>query len=85
MSPERKPAAFGDIRGWIKALDAAGEVQRVEAEVDWDIELGTIARLAQGAGTGPAVLFSNIKDYNAPTRAAARSSPAACRARAASP
>src|SRR5580693_7933296 len=68
MSPDRKPVAFGDIRGWIKALDAAGEVQRVEAEVDWDIELGTIARLAQGAGTGPAVLFSNIKDYGANAR-----------------
>ncbi len=68
MSTERKPVAFGDIRGWIKALDGAGELQRVEAEVDWDIELGTIARLAQGAGTGPAVLFSNIKDYGANAR-----------------
>ena len=68
MSTERKPVAFGDIRGWIKALDAAGELQRVEAEVNWDIELGTIARLAQGAGTGPAVLFNNIKDYGANAR-----------------
>jgi UbiD family decarboxylase len=68
MSPERKPVAFGDIRGWIKALDNAGELQRVEAEVDWDIELGTVARLAQGAGTGPAVLFNNIKDYGANAR-----------------
>ena len=65
---ERKPVAFGDLRGWIKALDGAGELQRVEAEVDWDIELGTIARLAQGAGTGPALLFSNIRDYGANAR-----------------
>src|ERR1700749_2991309 len=68
MNTERKPVAFGDLRGWIKALDQANELQRVTAEVDWNIELGTIARLAQGAGTGPAVLFSNIRDYGANAR-----------------
>src|SRR5262249_48009618 len=65
---ERKPVAFGDLRGWIGALDAAGELQRINAEVDWNIELGTIARLAQGAGTGPALLFGNIRDYGANAR-----------------
>ena len=65
---ERKPVAFGDLRGWIAALDAAGELQRINAEVDWNIELGTIARLAQGAGTGPALLFGNIRDYGANAR-----------------
>jgi 4-hydroxy-3-polyprenylbenzoate decarboxylase len=68
MITERKPIAFGDLRGWMKALDAAGEIQKIEAEVDWNIELGTIARLAQGPGTGPAVLFSNIRDYGANAR-----------------
>jgi 4-hydroxy-3-polyprenylbenzoate decarboxylase len=68
MITERKPIAFGDLRGWMKALDAAGEMQRIEAEVDWNIELGTIARLAQGPGTGPAVLFGNIRDYGANAR-----------------
>src|SRR5215470_13564928 len=68
MTSERKPVAFGDLRGWIKALDGAGELQRIDAEVDWNIELGTIARLAQGAGTGPALLFGNIRDYGANAR-----------------
>ena len=68
MTPERKPVAYGDLRGWLNALDEAGELQRVDAEVDWNIELGTIARLAQGAGTGPAVLFNNIRDYGANAR-----------------
>jgi 4-hydroxy-3-polyprenylbenzoate decarboxylase len=68
MVGERKPVAFGDLRGWIKALDGAGELQRIKAEVDWNIELGTIARLAQGAGTGPALLFGNIRDYGANAR-----------------
>src|SRR3974377_760 len=65
---ERKPVAFGDLRGWIAALDRAGELQRIDAQVDWNVELGTIARLAQGAGTGPALLFGNIRDYGANAR-----------------
>ncbi len=67
MTPKRKPVAYGDMRGWLKALETAGELREINGEVDWNIELGTIARLAQGAGTGPALLFNNIKDYNAPT------------------
>src|SRR5437899_3086358 len=66
MASERKPVAFGDMRGWMQALAAAGELHEIDAQVDWNIELGTISRLAQGAGTGPALLFNNIKDYNTP-------------------
>jgi UbiD family decarboxylase len=64
---ERKPVAFGDLRGWIAALKAHGELHEIDAEVDWNIELGTIMRLAQGPGTGKALLFNNIKDYNKPS------------------
>src|SRR5262245_1525641 len=64
MTQERKPVAFGDLRSWMKALKTAGELREVDAEVDWNIELGTIMRLAQGPGTGPALLFNNIKDYS---------------------
>src|SRR5579864_3605356 len=64
MAVERKPVAYEDLRGWIKALAAAGEIAEIDAEVDWNIELGTVMRLAQGAGDGPALLFNNIKDYN---------------------
>src|ERR1700752_3280728 len=64
---ERKPVAFGDLRGWISALKAQGELHEIDAEVDWNIELGTIMRLAQGPGTGRALLFNNIKGYNKPT------------------
>ena len=64
MSVQHNPTAFGDMRGWIEALEAAGELHEIDAEVDWNVELGTIMRLAQGPGTGPALLFNNIKDYN---------------------
>ncbi|MGH6737790.1 MAG: UbiD family decarboxylase domain-containing protein, partial [Bradyrhizobium sp.] len=61
---ERKPIAFGDMRNWMKALNAAGDLREIDAEVDWNVELGTVVRMAQGTGNGPALLFSNIKDYN---------------------
>jgi 4-hydroxy-3-polyprenylbenzoate decarboxylase len=54
------------MRRWIDALRAEDELHEVKAEVDWNTELGTIVRMAQGPGTGPALLFSNIKDYNKP-------------------
>ena len=68
MISERKPTAFGDLRGWMQALDAAGELQAIDAEVDWNVELGTITRLAAGPGTGPALVFNNIRDYGANSR-----------------
>jgi len=61
---KRDKAAFVDLSGWIEALRKAGELQAIDAEVDWDVELGTIIRMAQGKGDGPALLFNNIKDYN---------------------
>ncbi len=64
MSIERKPVAFGDLRGWIDALKKQDEIREVNSEVDWNVELGTVMRLAQGTGDGPALLFNNIKDYN---------------------
>src|ERR1700741_2204361 len=66
MAVERKPVAFGDLRGWVAALKAQGELHEIDAEVDWNIDPGTIMRLAQGPGTGKALLFNNIKDYNKP-------------------
>src|SRR5258707_12354981 len=68
MSIERKSVAYGDLRGWIEALHAAGEIREIDAEVDWNIEIGTVMRLAQGAGEGPALVFNNIKDYGANAR-----------------
>ncbi len=55
---------FGGLRGWIDHLRQQGELMTIDAEVNWDRELGTIARKAFGNGDGPALLFRNIKDYN---------------------
>ncbi len=56
---------FGDLRGWIECLRSQGELHEIDAQVDWDVELGTITRKANGSGKGPALLFRNIKDYAA--------------------
>ncbi|NQU72529.1 MAG: UbiD family decarboxylase, partial [Rhodospirillales bacterium] len=57
------PRDFVDLRGWIDALIQEGELHQVDAEVDWNCELGTIARKTFGNGDGPALLFNNVKGY----------------------
>src|SRR5262245_24425002 len=53
---------FLDMRQWIALLESKGELRRVTAEVDWDREVGAIARRVLEA-KGPALLFENIKGY----------------------
>jgi len=62
--------AYYDLREWIAALDRAGELKRVTAEVDPILEITDIADRASklrnsrwGAG-GPALLFENVKGYS---------------------
>jgi 4-hydroxy-3-polyprenylbenzoate decarboxylase len=50
------------LRSWLDQLDAAGQLRRITAQVDWDQEIGALARVNLALG-GPALLFENIKDY----------------------
>src|SRR3989338_6369855 len=54
--------AFKDIRDFISRLEAEVEVQRMEQEVDWNLEVGAITRRSNEAGL-PAPLFQKIKGY----------------------
>src|SRR5438128_11141800 len=54
--------SFVDMREWITRLDTEGELRRIKAEVDWDREMGAIARRVLEK-KGPALLFENIKGY----------------------
>ncbi len=63
--------AFNDLREWISALDRAGELKRVRAEVDPVLEITEIAdRVSKGAARkygkpgGPALLFENVRGGN---------------------
>jgi UbiD family decarboxylase len=53
---------FKDLRDWIEILEVEGECKRIEAEVDWELEIGAIVRRVSGQ-EGPALLFENIKGY----------------------
>ncbi len=54
--------AFNDLREWINRLEEEGELARVKADVDWDLEIGGITQEIFDKD-GPALLFENIKDY----------------------
>jgi 4-hydroxy-3-polyprenylbenzoate decarboxylase len=49
-----------DLRDWIGALEKAGELVRVRAQVDPHLEITEIADRAMKSG-GPALLFTNVK------------------------
>ena len=60
---------YESLRDWIKALDKAGELKRITAEVSPILEMAEIADRAakSGKGTakagGPALLFENVTGY----------------------
>ena len=62
--------AYQDLREWISALDRAGELKRIKAEVDPILEITEVTdrvskwgpRGSHGPG-GPALLFENVKGH----------------------
>jgi 4-hydroxy-3-polyprenylbenzoate decarboxylase len=58
---------FDDLRQWIAALDRAGELKRIQTEVDPILEIAEItdrvSKQKTGKPGGPALLFQNIKGH----------------------
>jgi phenyl-phosphate phosphatase/carboxylase subunit beta len=54
-----------DLRDYIARCEQEGELQRIKAEVDWNLELSHIAKLNEER-KGPALLFENVKGYKTP-------------------
>ncbi|MBW2344948.1 MAG: phenylphosphate carboxylase subunit beta [Deltaproteobacteria bacterium] len=54
-----------DLRDFIAICEKEGELHRIKAEVDWDLELSHIAKLNEEK-KGPALLFENVKGYDWP-------------------
>ena len=58
---------FDDLRQWIAALDRAGELKRIQTEVDPILEIAEITDRVSKSRTGklggPALLFQNIKNH----------------------
>src|SRR5438552_14877847 len=58
-------AAPADLRAWIALLEREGELVRVSAEVDPELEITEINDRVVKAG-GPALLFENVKGSSHP-------------------
>ncbi len=60
--------AYKDIRAWVAALEAEGQLARIQEEVNWKFELGAVLRRTWDiyGDASPALLFENIKGYKAP-------------------
>src|SRR5438093_10322721 len=54
-----------DLRSWIARLEREGELVRITAEVDPDLEITEITDRTVKAG-GPALLFENVKGSKHP-------------------
>ncbi|MFQ6130907.1 MAG: menaquinone biosynthesis decarboxylase [Armatimonadota bacterium] len=57
--------AYRDLREFIERLEAAGELRRIGAEVDPELEVAEIANRVVKAG-GPALLFENVRGHTVP-------------------
>src|SRR4051794_41886357 len=53
-------APTGDLRAWIALLEREGELVRIAAQVDPELEITEIVDRTVKAG-GPALLFENVK------------------------
>ena len=57
--------AYDDLRAFISRLEEQGELHRVKAQVDWNLELSAVMRKIFEV-KGPACLFERVKDSNFP-------------------
>ena len=63
-----------DLRDFIRQCEEAGELKRIKALVDWDMEISHVSKLNEEK-KGPALLFQNVKDYQIPVLTSAFTSP----------
>jgi len=52
---------INDLRDFIDECKKKGELKRIKAEVDWNLELSHICKVNEARGGGQALLFENIK------------------------
>jgi len=54
-----------DLRSYIALCEKAGQLKRIKAEVDWELEISHICKIVEEK-SGPALLFENVKGYSSP-------------------
>ena len=56
---------YDDLQAFVRALERAGELKRIQTEVDPILEISEIADRVSKNG-GPALLFENVKGSRMP-------------------
>lgn len=59
--PPAQGAAARDLREWVARMEAIGQLQRIEEEVDPNEEMGAITYMAHQTLNAPALLFERIR------------------------
>jgi 4-hydroxy-3-polyprenylbenzoate decarboxylase len=54
-----------DLRDFVAQCEKVGQLKRVKAEVDWDLEISHVAKVVEEK-SGPALLFEKVKGYSSP-------------------
>ena len=55
-----KPVGWSDLRGWLRLVEAAGQIKHIDAAVDLDEELAAITFMAARTPDSPALMFNNF-------------------------
>lgn len=54
-----------DLRDFVAQCEKVGQLKRVKAEVDWNLEISHVAKVVEEK-SGPALLFEKVKGYTSP-------------------
>ena len=65
MNARNEVRPIDDLRSYIAALEAQGQLHRVKTEVDWKFELCHVSKVNEEQ-KGPALLYENVKGYDIP-------------------
>ena len=74
MNARTEVGLIDDLRSYIAALEANGQLHRVKAEVDWKYELCHVSKVNEEK-QGPALLFENVKGNSIPVLTSAFTTP----------
>jgi 4-hydroxy-3-polyprenylbenzoate decarboxylase len=64
-----------DLRDYVAECERHGQLHRVKAEVDWNLELAHVSKVNEER-KGPALLYQNVKGYDIPVFTSAFTTPA---------
>ncbi|MFO1219490.1 MAG: phenylphosphate carboxylase subunit beta [Burkholderiaceae bacterium] len=74
MNARTEVRPIDDLRSYVAALEANGELQRIRAEVDWKYELCHVSKVNEEQ-KGPALLYENVKGNSIPVFTSAFTTP----------